>query len=69
MSGYWVNVIMTCPTAVAICVRRQVCTFVLLQKAMQMQGGAADTEIKVPSGENTEFKRSPFKVWSRSEYN
>ena len=30
------------------------------------QWGAADAEIKVPSGENTELKRSPFKVWSRS---
>ena len=29
------------------------------------QRGAADTEIKVPSGENTELKRSPFKAWSR----
>ena len=26
------------------------------------QWGAADAEIKVPSGENTELKRSPFKV-------
>ena len=34
------------------------------------QWGAADAEIKVPSGENTEKKRkrSPFKAWSRSEY-
>ena len=32
------------------------------------QWGAADAEIKVPSGENTELKRSPFKVWSRSVY-
>ena len=32
------------------------------------QWGAADTEIKVPSGENTELKRSPFKAWSRSAY-
>ena len=32
------------------------------------QWGAADAEIKVPSGENTEIKRSPFKVWSRSVY-
>ena len=32
------------------------------------QWGAADAEIKVPFGENTEFKRSPFKVWSRSVY-
>ena len=33
------------------------------------QWGAVDAEIKVPSGENTELKRSPFKVWSRSVYN
>ena len=33
-----------------------------------MQWGAADTEIKVPSGENTELKRSPFQAWSRSVY-
>ncbi len=32
------------------------------------QWGAVDIEIKVPSGENTELKRSPFKVWSRSVY-
>ena len=32
------------------------------------QWGAADAEMKVPSGENTELKRSPFKVWSRSVY-
>ena len=30
--------------------------------------GAAHTEIKVPSGENTELKRSPFKALSRSVY-
>ena len=30
--------------------------------------GAADAEIKVPSGENTELKRSPFKAWGRSVY-
>ena len=30
------------------------------------QWGAADAEIKVPSGENTELKRSPFKARSRS---
>ena len=29
---------------------------------------AADAEIKIPSGENTELKRSPFKAWSRSVY-
>ena len=32
------------------------------------QWGAAYAEIKVPSGENTELKRSPFKAWSRSVY-
>ena len=31
------------------------------------QWGAADAEIKVPSGENTELKRSPCKAWS-SQY-
>ena len=35
---------------------------------MNPQWGAADAEIKVPSGENTELKRSPFKAWSRSVY-
>ena len=29
---------------------------------------AADAEIKVPSGENTELKRSPYQAWSRSVY-
>ena len=33
-----------------------------------LQWGAAKAEIKVPSGENTEFKRSLFKTWSRSVY-
>ena len=32
------------------------------------QWRAADAEIKVPSGENTELKSSPFKVCSRSVY-
>ena len=32
------------------------------------QSGAADAEIEVPSGENTELKRPPFKAWSRSVY-
>ena len=32
------------------------------------QWGAADAEIKVLSGENTELKRSPFKAWSKSVY-
>ena len=37
-------------------------------KYLAPQWGAADAEIKVPSGENTELKRSPFKAWSRSVY-
>ena len=32
------------------------------------QRGAVDAEIKVPFGENTELKRSPFQGWSRSVY-
>ena len=32
------------------------------------QWGAVDAKIKVPSGENTELKRSPFKDWSRPVY-
>ena len=32
-----------------------------LYKCMSPQWGAADAEIKVPSGENTELKRSPLK--------
>ena len=28
----------------------------------------ADAEIKAPSGENPEFKSSPFKAWSTSPY-
>ena len=32
------------------------------------QWGAEDAEIKVPSGEITELKRSPFKAWSMSAY-
>ena len=32
------------------------------------QWGAADVEIKVPSGKNTELKHPPCKAWSRSVY-
>ena len=32
------------------------------------QRGAADAEIKVPSSETKELKRSLFKAWSRSVY-
>ena len=41
---------------------------ILLRGIFLPQWGAADAEIKVPSGENTELKRSPFKAWSRSVY-
>ena len=30
--------------------------------------GSCDAEMKVPSSENTELKRSPFRAWSRSVY-
>ena len=33
---------------------------------LSLQWGVVDAEIKVPSGENTELKRSPFKAWNRS---
>ena len=33
---------------------------------LDSQWGAADAEIKVPSGENTGLKRSPFKAWRMS---
>ena len=35
---------------------------------MAPKWGAANAEIKVLSGENTELKRSPYKAWSRSVY-
>ena len=35
---------------------------------LPLQWGAADAEIKAPSGENTELNRSPFEAWSRSVY-
>ena len=35
---------------------------------VSLQWGAAEAEIKVPSGENTELKHSPFTAWSRSVY-
>ena len=43
--------------------------FILIQTFESIPNwGAADAEIKVPSGETTELKRSPFKAWSRSCY-
>ena len=45
-------------------------TFELLSEhfSISPRWGAADAEIKVPSGENTKLKCSPFKAWSRSVY-
>ena len=43
-------------------------TLVLVSINSSPQWGAADAEIKVPSGEITELKRSPFKAWSKSVY-
>ena len=42
--------------------QRQMC---IRDSLFSPQWGAADAEVKVPSGENTELKRSPFKVWGR----
>ena len=42
--------------------------FYQLSNGNSPQWGAADAEIKVPSGENTELKRSPCKAWSTSVY-
>ena len=39
---------------------------IILVVTVSPQWGAADAEIEVPSGENTELTRSPFKAWSRS---
>ena len=44
------------------------CMLLLLVSNEPSQWGAADAEIKVPSDENTEFKGSAFKAWSRSVY-
>ena len=42
-----------------------VARFDLVRESLAVQWGAADAEIKVPSDENTELKRSLFKAWSR----
>ena len=44
---------------------RSLAAFVL---GLPPQLGAADAEIKVPSGENAELKHSPFEAWTRSVY-
>ena len=66
----------SCPSAVGLTMKpRKTCPTLLRFPAiswsftsMKPQWGAADAEIKVPSGENRELKRSPFKTWSRSVY-
>ena len=63
----------TSPKAYVLCHRsKALCPMPQIQSlvsyATAPQWGAADAEIKVPSGENTELKRSPFKAWSRSVY-
>ena len=40
----------------------------VIASARTPQWGAADADIKVPSGENTELKRSLVKAWSKSVY-
>ena len=47
---------------------RIMCTLPWVALACPRRRGAADAEIKVSSGENTELKHSPFKAWSRSVY-
>ena len=53
---------------VAGCFSWTISSMVLWFCCCSPQWGAADTEIKVPSVENTELKRSPFTAWSRSVY-
>ena len=69
------NIILSlCLRSVYVCVltsRWQPLQYYLLQAltaATAPHWGAADAGIKVPSGENTELKRSPFEAWSRSVY-
>ena len=51
-----------------LCQRPPILCCPLLSSSPPPQWGAADAEIKVPSGENTELKRSPFQAWSRSVF-
>ena len=44
------------------------CTIIYFTVFITPQWGAADAEIKVQYGENTELKLSHFKAWSRSVY-
>ena len=48
-------------------VHKLACSVVVCVCVCARQWEAVDAEIKVPSGENTELKHSPFKAWS-SQY-
>ena len=50
------------------CLHTNMCSVACVLLMFAPHWGDADAEIKVPSGENTEDKRSPFKAWSRSVY-
>ena len=39
-----------------------------MMTTMTPQWGAADAEIKRPSGQNPELRGSPFKAWNKSVY-
>ena len=54
--------------SVCKCVCVCVCVNLISFYSGLLQWAAADAEIKVPSGENTELKHSPFKALSRSVY-
>ena len=66
----------SCPSAVGLTMKpRKTCPTLLRFPAiswsftsMKPQWGAADAEIKVPSGENRELKGTPFEALSRSVY-
>ena len=71
VSWFWVNIqthlgLKTVPVCHLLKQLHPFTTSQTLLRAKTPQWGAADAEIKVPSGENTELKRSPFKAWSGS---
>ena len=54
---------------VCVCARAHARMYVCVSLSPPLpQWGAADAEIKVPSCESTELKRSPFKARNRSGY-
>ena len=52
----------------ALLVLSTVCLFLKVSQCGSPQWRAADAEIKVPSGENTELEGSPFKDYGMSVY-